>query len=101
MLVESGAGAGASFSDARYEEAGATLVEDAASLWAEADLVLKVRPPSLEEARAVREGTHIISFVQPSDASDLIEALGARKVTLLAMDQIPRISRAQKMDALS
>ena len=101
VLVERGAGVAASFPDDAYTGAGATLAADAASLWAEADLVLKVRPPSLEEARAARQGTHIISFVQPSDCPDLLEALGARKVTLLAMDQVPRISRAQKMDALS
>ncbi len=101
VIVEAGAGHLASYPDPQYEEAGATLVADAPSLWAEADLVLKVRPPSMEEASAVREGTHIASFVYPTDATDLIEALSARKVTLLAMDQVPRISRAQKMDALS
>ena len=101
VLVEPGAGVAASYPDALFVEAGATLAEDAESLWAQADLVLKVRPPSMDEARAARKGTHIISFVYPAEATELIEALAERKVTLLAMDCIPRISRAQKMDALS
>ncbi|MEZ4475702.1 MAG: Re/Si-specific NAD(P)(+) transhydrogenase subunit alpha [bacterium] len=100
VMVETGAGAGASLPDAFYAAEGATIV-DAAAVWAEADLVLKVRPPTLEEAASLREGATLISFLWPAQSTDLIEALAARKATVLAMDCIPRISRAQKMDALS
>ncbi len=96
-LVERGAGQAATFSDADYEAVGAVLVDDA---WS-ADLIIKVRPPSDDEVPKAKEGATLISFVYPADNSDLITALGERKVNLLAMDCVPRISRAQKMDALS
>jgi H+-translocating NAD(P) transhydrogenase subunit alpha len=97
--VERGAGVGASYPDALYEAAGATIVERAAA-WS-ADIVLKVRPPESGEVAQLREGACLISFVFPAQNEALMAQLAARKLTVLAMDQVPRISRAQKMDALS
>ncbi|OAA58989.1 NAD(P) transhydrogenase, alpha subunit [Niveomyces insectorum RCEF 264] len=101
VLVERGAGAEAGFLDAAYEQAGATLVDGPAGVWQGADIVLKVRGPTLAEAAGARPGQTLISFVQPFQNKELVEALAARKVTAFAMDMIPRISRAQVFDALS
>ncbi|MBX3184786.1 MAG: Re/Si-specific NAD(P)(+) transhydrogenase subunit alpha [Polyangiaceae bacterium] len=107
VLIEAGAGALASFPDAQYAEAGAELVPDARSLWSASDVVLKVRPPvesselGVHEAELLREGATLISFIWPAQAGPLLDRLAARRATVIAMDQIPRISRAQKMDALS
>lgn len=100
VVVERGAGALASHPDAGYEAAGATLV-DAADVWQETDLILKVRPPSDVEVAAIREGAHLISFVHPAQNEALVARLARKKVTLIAMDCVPRITRAQKLDALS
>jgi H+-translocating NAD(P) transhydrogenase subunit alpha len=97
--VECGAGAAANFPDSQYEAAGATIVDRAAA-WS-ADIVLKVRPPETAEIAQLREGACLIAFVYPAQNEALVTALAERKVTVLAMDQVPRISRAQKMDALS
>src|SRR3569833_118627 len=99
VAVEKGAGAAASFPDAQYAAAGAELV-DRATAWA-ADIVVKVRPPDDKAAGQLREGGCLISFLYPVLFVLFVVALAARKVTALAMDQVPRISRAQKMDALS
>lgn len=99
VAVERGAGDLASYPDAQYEAAGATLVTRAEA-WA-ADIVLKVRPPTDAEADQIRDGGTLISLFYPAENEALLAKLAARKVTLLAMDQVPRISRAQKMDALS
>ncbi|MBA2541539.1 MAG: Re/Si-specific NAD(P)(+) transhydrogenase subunit alpha, partial [Deltaproteobacteria bacterium] len=99
VVVERGAGAGASFPDAQYEAAGATVV-DRSVAWG-SDIVVKLRPPTVDEAEKIREGATLISYIFPAENPELISTLEARKVTLLAMDQVPRISRAQKMDALS
>ncbi|MBD90304.1 MAG: NAD(P)(+) transhydrogenase (Re/Si-specific) subunit alpha [Deltaproteobacteria bacterium] len=99
--VESGAGSAATFLDAAYEEAGATIVSESASVWSEADLILKVREPSSEEVGKIREGASLISFLWPAQNEELVDQLRARNITSFAMDAIPRISRAQKMDALS
>ncbi|MCK6526554.1 Re/Si-specific NAD(P)(+) transhydrogenase subunit alpha [Myxococcota bacterium] len=101
VQVESGAGEAADQPDAAYAEAGAEVVDGAASLWATSDLVLKVRPPTLEEADLLKEGAAVVGFVFPASQGPLLERLAARSATLLAMDCVPRISRAQKMDALS
>jgi NAD(P) transhydrogenase subunit alpha len=106
VSVESGAGLGASFDDLAYESAGATLVADPRVLWASADLVLKVQPPELNsdgvhEAELLREGGTLVSFIWPAKNQELIARLAQRKATVLAMDQVPRITRAQKIDALS
>jgi H+-translocating NAD(P) transhydrogenase len=100
VLVERGAGAQAGFLDDAYEKAGATLV-DSGGIWSAADIVLKVRGPSVAEVDRVKEGATIISFLQPAQNKDLVSRLAARKVTAFAMDMIPRISRAQVFDALS
>jgi NAD(P) transhydrogenase subunit alpha len=107
VSVERSAGEGASFHDGDYEKAGARIVGDIGELWAQADLVLKVQPPQAREgspgheAELLREGATLVGFVWPAKNMPLIEKLAARKATVLAMDQIPRITRAQKMDALS
>jgi len=100
-LVESGAGLAAGFSDAAYAEAGVTVVPTAADLWAQADVVAKIRPPEISELELAHQGQILISFLYPAQSPDLLEALRAKGVTALAMDMVPRISRAQKMDALS
>lgn len=105
VLVEKGAGRGARLYDEDYVAAGARLVDGAPELWAEADLILKVRPPSMHgepaEVDLVRPGQVIVSLVHPAQNDDLVHALAQRGATVLALDQIPRISRAQKMDVLS
>src|SRR5688572_15508339 len=107
VSVGSGAGAGSSMSDAAYAAAGATIVRSTAALWQEAELVLKVRPPEHDnelgqhEVDLLTPGATLVSFIWPATNTALVERLAARKVTVLAMDQIPRVTRAQKMDALS
>ena len=100
-LIESGAGLAARFSDEAYREAGVTVVPTAADLWAQADVVAKVRPPEPPEIEMSRAGQIVVSFLYPGQNAELLEALKAKGVTALAMDMVPRISRAQKMDALS
>ena len=97
VLVQRGAGEAASFPDAAYEEAGARLVDD----WADAEAVVKVQKPSEEEAGRLREGHVLIGFLQPLTDSEGIERLAQRGVIAFAMESIPRITRAQPMDALS
>jgi len=107
VSVQAGAGEGAKLSDALFAEAGATIVEGAADLWAAADIVLKVRAPEIDpadgtdECARLRECGWLISMIQPGTNGLLVERLSARKATVIALDQIPRISRAQKMDVLS
>lgn len=106
VAVEAGAGAAASFPDAQYAAAGARVVPDAASVWSAADVVAKVRvpqerPDGTHEADLLREGATLVSFVFPAQNREVLEKLKARRATVLAVDCIPRISRAQKVDALS
>jgi len=101
VLVESGAGTGAFHPDAAFEKAGARVVPDAAGLYGEADVVLKVQKPALSEVAQLREGAVLVSFLQALTSPDLVGALAARRITSFGMEGIPRISRAQKMDALS
>ena len=107
VQVESQAGAGASFSDADYTALGASIVHDVRELWAQNELILKVQPPEnnsdlgLHEAELLREGGILVSFIWPAKNGELVERLAARRATVLAMAQVPRITRAQKMDALS
>jgi NAD(P) transhydrogenase subunit alpha len=101
VIVQAGAGEGASIADEAYAAAGAKVVPDAAAVWSGADIVFKVRAPSLGEVRAMREGQVLVSFIWPAQNPELLEGLAARKATVLAMDSVPRISRAQKLDALS
>ncbi len=107
VVVESGAGTLAAFTDQAYVEAGARIAPDAAAVWGEADLVLKVKEPEmnttlgLHEGDLLKEGARLISFVWPAQNQELLLRLARRKATVLAMDAVPRISRAQKLDALS
>ncbi len=101
VAVESGAGDLANFSDDAYRAAGAQVVQGTAKLWAEADIVFKVRGPSAAEVGLLREGVTLVSFLWPAQNPELLAQLAARKATVLAMDSVPRISRAQKLDALS
>ena len=100
VSVEAGAGQEAKVPDALYEEAGATVLS-AADVWAKADILLKVRPPQDDEVELARAGATLISFIQPAQNGELLERLAKRGVNAIAMDAVPRISRAQSMDALS
>ncbi|MBX3664208.1 MAG: Re/Si-specific NAD(P)(+) transhydrogenase subunit alpha [Burkholderiaceae bacterium] len=102
VAVESGAGEAANFADDTYREAGAEVVGTAAEIWGGSDIVFKVRPPSLHEVGLLREGGTLIGFIWPAQNPELMQALAARKATVLAIDSLPRqLSRAQKMDALT
>jgi len=107
VAIESGAGEAANFSDAAYEEAGVTVVKDVKALWAESDIILKVRAPEynkalkVEEVDLLHENQILITFLWPAQNPELLKTLAAKKVTALSMDSVPRISRAQKLDALS
>ncbi|KAI6780081.1 NAD(P) transhydrogenase-like protein [Emericellopsis cladophorae] len=101
VLIQSGAGVQAEFLDEAYETAGATLVDDASGVWSSADIVLKVRNPAKEEIDSIKAKQTIISFLQPAQNKELVDAIAARRATSFAMDMIPRISRAQVFDALS
>jgi len=99
--IQSGAGLKAGFSDDAYAAAGVEVLADADALWAASDIVVKVRGPEPGEAERLRPGQTLISFFWPAQNADLLEACRARGATVVAMDMVPRISRAQKMDALS
>jgi len=107
LAIESGAGEAAQFSDDAYREAGVDVVSDTKALWADSDIVLKVRQPEahpglgVDETELLSEGSTLICFVWPAQNEDLLEKIKSRKATAIAMDAVPRISRAQKMDALS
>jgi len=107
VAVEHDAGAGASFGDDDYVAAGAEIASDTRQIWQAGDIVLKVQPPAphpqlgVHEASLIREGGILISFLYPGKNTDIVDKLAARKATAIAVDQIPRITRAQKMDALS
>ena len=101
VLVESGAGDGAFHRDEAFAQAGAQIVPDAATLYRQADIVAKVQKPTFEEVDQLREGTVLVSFLQALATPDLIQRLATRRITSFGMEGIPRISRAQKMDALS
>ena len=107
VAVEAGAGAQAMFTDEAYRQAGATIVPGARELYAAADVVLKVREPvaseplGAHEADLIREGAVLIAFLGRDAGSEAARKMAARRVTAFSMEMIPRISRAQKMDALS
>ncbi|MEM6375533.1 MAG: Re/Si-specific NAD(P)(+) transhydrogenase subunit alpha [Pseudomonadota bacterium] len=99
--IEAGAGVSAGFSDAKYKEAGVEIIKSAAALWKASDIVAKVRPPNDTEVKRLTKNQTLISFFNPA-ANDKHMALAAEKgATVVAMEMVPRISRAQKMDALS
>jgi NAD(P) transhydrogenase subunit alpha len=99
--VESGAGSAASITDEAYQQAGAKIVKGANTLMGEADAVLKVQAPSAAEVELIKKGAVLISFLQPATQGDIVRALAKRGVTAFSLELVPRISRAQSMDALS
>jgi NAD(P) transhydrogenase subunit alpha len=101
VLVESGAGGAANYSDPAYQEAGCSIASNADEVWGEADIILKVRGPDDAETARLKSGQTLISFLWPAQNPELLQQLTERGVTAMAMDSIPRISRAQKVDALS
>ncbi len=107
VVIEAGAGTGASYPDESYTEAGADVVPDARAVWEQADVVLKVRAPEAHpttgehECDLLHEGQLLICMLWPAQNKELIDRIAARKASAIAMDQIPRITRAQKMDVLS
>lgn len=107
VQVETGAGEAARFSDDDYRQAGAEIISDTRQLWQRADIVLKVRPPEghpildVHEADLLADGKTLISFIWPGQNQPLLEKFSAQNQTVIAMDSVPRISRAQKLDALS
>ncbi|MEF1230800.1 NAD(P)(+) transhydrogenase (Re/Si-specific) subunit alpha, partial [Vibrio fortis] len=103
VCVETQAGALASFDDSAYEEAGAKVVS-ADQAW-ESDIILKVNAPivdeNLDEIALIKEGASLISFIWPAQNPELMEQLSSKNINVMAMDSVPRISRAQALDALS
>ena len=100
VAVESGAGLGSDYSDDAYREAGVTI-QDSTSIWSNADVILKVRSPLASEVQRMRPGSWLVSFIWPAQQPELLKQFASNRATVLAMDCVPRISRAQKMDALS
>ncbi|MBX3416280.1 MAG: Re/Si-specific NAD(P)(+) transhydrogenase subunit alpha [Pirellulaceae bacterium] len=101
IQVQTGAGHAASFPDALYEEAGAVILPQAQDGWRSADIVIAVNPPSMEEAQLLKPESVLVGFVWPAKNKELVAQLASQQVSTLAMDCVPRISRAQKLDALS
>ncbi len=101
VAVEAGAGHEINATDAEYQEAGASIVSDAAELWASSDVVMKVRPPENGETDLLREGGWLVGFLWPGQNREIIDRMAKKKATVFAMDSVPRITRAQKMDTLS
>ena len=107
VAIQSGAGTAANFADSAYAEVGVTVLADAKSVWSDSDIILKVRGLEFnsdlksEEVDLLHEGQILITFLAPAENPDLLKKLAEKKVTALSMESVPRISRAQKMDALS
>ncbi len=101
VLIEEGAGIGAHYTDQAFKEAGATLVDDLERLYSEAEVVLRVQPPAPEVVRRQKAGSIAIGFMNPYQNVELVKAMCVKRVTSLAMEFIPRITRAQAMDALT
>ena len=101
VVVEKDAGIAASFSNESYEEAGCEIVASSEDLWSQSDLILKVRAPEGDEVGRLRVGQTLISFIWPAQNPELLQQLTNSGANVIAMDSVPRISRAQKMDALS
>jgi NAD(P) transhydrogenase subunit alpha len=101
VLIEKGAGASASLLDSMYQEAGAKIAGDAAALYKDSDVILKLQKPTDAEVDMLKEGQTLIALLQPLVNRDLVKKLAQKKVTCLSMDAIPRIARAQRMDSLS
>ncbi|HEX8037409.1 MAG TPA: Re/Si-specific NAD(P)(+) transhydrogenase subunit alpha [Ktedonobacterales bacterium] len=101
VVVEAGAGEQASFADNAYRESGAVVEADRQALLSTANVILSVQPPNIEDLTSLRDGAATISFLQPATQGTVIEALAARGITAFSLELLPRISRAQSMDALS
>ena len=101
VKIESGAGDNANFPDQLYIKSGARIVSEPSETWEDADLVLKINPPNLEEIDLMKQGASLISFAYPARNENILKEVGKKGVNWLAMDCVPRISRAQSMDALS
>ena len=107
VSIESGAGDNADISDEAYIKVGVTIVKDTKTLWENSDIVIKVRAPEqhptlgVSEVELLPKGGNLISFIWPAQNEGLMKQLAAQNVSVLAMDSVPRISRAQKLDALS
>ncbi len=107
VVVEREAGLAAEHHDEMYAQAGATLTDDVKTLWSESDIILKVHSPQIHptlgvhEADLIKEGGCLIGFIWPAQNQDILDKLNARNASVLAMDCVPRITRAQKVDALS
>jgi NAD(P) transhydrogenase subunit alpha len=101
VAVQSGAGNEINASDAEYQEAGASIVPDAAEVWRSSDVVMKVRPPEDGEADLLKDGGWLVGFVWPGQNRGIVDRLAKKHATVFAMDSVPRITRAQKMDTLS
>ncbi len=101
ISIESGVGQGAGFTDAEYEAAGASVATDRAALLGSADLVLRVRKPELSEVALLKSGSIHVSFLDPFNEHELIDALKEKNISAISMEMIPRSTRSQKMDALS
>lgn len=101
VYIQKGAGKKANYADEEYTKAGANIVATAKELYEKADIVLKVLAPTYDEIKLIKEGTVTLSYLWPAQNPDLLDKLAAKKINAVAMDAIPRISRAQKMDVLS
>ncbi|MGI9213164.1 MAG: Re/Si-specific NAD(P)(+) transhydrogenase subunit alpha [Methylococcaceae bacterium] len=107
VTIESGAGDAANFSDESYRQVGCDIAPNATELWGQSDIVLKVRGPqvhpelAIDEVEYIKEGSHLVSFIWPAQNPELMDRLASKQATVIAMDSVPRISRAQKLDALS
>lgn len=101
VYIQHNAGVKANYSDKEFEEAGAKIVNSAADIYGQMDIVLKVKEPATEEVNMMKEGLVLLSYLWPAQNPDLLKKLAEKKVNAIAMDAIPRISRAQKMDVLS
>ena len=105
--IESGAGLESNFSDEAYKEVGCKIRKTAKTLWKNADIIMKVRPPekhpelAIDESDLLSKDAYLISFIWPAQNDNLMQKLAAKEVTVLAMDSVPRLSRSQKLDALS
>ncbi len=100
-VIESGAGVAAGFADTAYDEAGAEVVKTAATLWKQSDIVVKVRGVAAKEEKYLRADQTVISLFWPGQNAELLETFRKAGTNAIAMDMVPRISRAQKMDVLS
>ncbi len=101
VAIEAGAGEAAGFSDKDYQDAGVNVAKTAAALWKDSDIIAKIRPPRDTEVKRFHKDQTLLSLIYPAQDEKLVKALNDKQVTTIAMDMVPRISRAQKMDVLS